>query len=296
MKVIKKAIIPAAGLGTRLLPVTKVVPKVFLPVLSREGCLIPAIQSIVEEAISGGIERVALVVSPEDEPFFKRYFLEGPSPRLEKALAGCSERSDLFVGLERMAPMIDIILQEEPQGFGHAVALAGEWVGDEPFLLLLGDHIYRSNTVETCTVQLLRASEKLGGSMVGVSRISEDEIYRYGLVAGGPIGSHLNTYRLNKVMEKPDVQIARDRLKTPGLSEGEYLALFGLYVLQPEIFPILNKMIAEDRRFRGEIQLTLALDELRASSGLLGHEIDGEWYDMGYPASYHRAFGALAEG
>lgn len=296
MKRIRKAVIPAAGLGTRLLPATKAVPKVFLPVLSRAGHLVPAIHAIIEEAMTGGIERVGLIVSPDDESFFKRYFFERPSPRLEKVLSRCSGKTDLFGDIERIACAIDIIIQQEPEGFGHAVARAGEWVGDEPFLLLLGDHVYRSLTERSCTVQLLDASEALGGSTVGVSRLPEVELSRRGIMKGESLQSPANAYRVRKIMEKPEVRVAREKLRTPGLSEGYYLALFGNYVLHPEIFSILNAMIEANRRFRGEIQLTHALDELRLLSGLLACKIYGESYDMGNPECYSRAFGALAEG
>lgn len=296
MEKIRKAVIPAAGLGTRLLPATKAVPKVFLPVLSRAGHLVPAIHAIIEEAMTGDIERVGLIVSPDDESFFKQYFFERPSPRLEKVLARCSGKTELFEDIERMAGAMDIIIQEEPEGFGHAVARAGEWVGDEPFLLLLGDHVYRSLTERSCTVQLLRVWDELGGSTVGVSRLPEEELARRGIMKGEPLQSPANAYRVRKIMEKPEVHVARNKLRTPGLAEGYYIALFGIYILQPEIFSILDRAIYEDRRFRGEIQLTQALDELRLSGGLFAYVIEGESYDMGNPVSYRRAFEALAEG
>ena len=180
---------------------------------------------------------------------------------------------------------VKFITQTAQEGFGHAVYCAKEAIGHEPFLLLLGDHLYRSNTDRSCAQQLLDAYHQHGTSLVGLRRTAEDQIAAFGTVAGVWLegGQLLN---INEFAEKPTVDYARSHLLVPGLPENEYLTLFGQYIIKPQIFEYLEEHIKNNVRERGEFQLTSALDRLRQEDGFHGLIIDGKRYDIGLPEHY----------
>jgi UTP--glucose-1-phosphate uridylyltransferase len=158
-------------------------------------------------------------------------------------------------------------------------------VGEEPFLLMLGDHLYRSNGQKSCAQQLMEAYHKHGVSVVGLRRTPESQIANFGTVTGAWIeeGVLLN---ITEMVEKPTVDYARHNLNVPGLPEGEYLTFFGQYIIKPLIFKYLEEHIRNNVRERGEFQLTSALDRLRQEDGFLGLIIDGQRFDIGLPESY----------
>ena len=180
---------------------------------------------------------------------------------------------------------ISFAIQENQEGFGHAVYSAREAVGDEPFLLMLGDHIYRSTNEIPCARQLLEAYQQHGQSIVGMRRTPEEKIGTFGTITGVWMenGSLLN---VTEFSEKPTLDYARTNLRVPGLEADEYLTVFGQYVIKPKLFDFLKEHIENNVRERGEFQLTSALDRMRKEDGFLGLMIDGQRFDIGLPSYY----------
>jgi UTP--glucose-1-phosphate uridylyltransferase len=278
---VRKAVIPAAGLGTRLYPASRAIKKELFPVIDHDGIAKPAILLIVEEALRAGIETVILVVQEQDLDRFQSFFKGPGSDNLPPHLQAYSQR------IAEMSRHLSFVIQPTQEGFGHAVYRAREAIGHEPFLLMLGDHLYRSDNSQPCARQLLQVYEQYGISTLGLRRATEDEIAHYGTVSGAWLEEDrlLNVTRL---AEKPAVDYARAHLRVPGLPEGEYLTLFGLYVLKPQLFDFLEAQIAGSTREQGEIGLTPALERLRQEEGFLGLRIEGRCYDIGLPESYLR--------
>lgn len=255
MKKIKKAIIPAAGLGTRFLPATKAMPKEMLPILDR-----PTIEYIVEEAIESGIEDIIIVTGKGKraiEDHFDHNF------ELEENLRK-KEKFDLLEKINA-ATNVDIhyIRQKEPKGLGHAVWVARKFIGNDPFAVLLGDDIVRADTPGL--KQLINKFEETGCSIVGVQTVSEDETERYGIVE--PSKKIGRLYEVENFVEKP-----------PKGTAPSNLAIMGRYVFTPEIFEFLGrKEIGAD----GEIQLTDAIQMLNEVQNVYAYDFEGKRYDVG---------------
>jgi UTP-glucose-1-phosphate uridylyltransferase/mevalonate kinase len=280
---VRKAVIPAAGFGTRLFPATKAAKKELFPVVDRDGIAKPAILIIVEEALAAGIEEIIIVVQAGDLTGFRSLFTEQISienyNKLSPTFQEYSQR------LLEMGRRVRFAVQTAQEGFGHAVYCAREAVGDEPFLLMLGDHIYRSDTDTTCVGQLLEAYQQHAQNLVGLRRTPEEQIGSFGTVTGTWLdeGRLLN---VNEFAEKPTQDYARTNLRIAGLPDGEYLTLFGQYILKPAIFEYLKENIENNVRERGEFQLTSCLDRLRREDGFLGLMIAGRRFDLGRPEEY----------
>jgi UTP-glucose-1-phosphate uridylyltransferase len=278
---IRKAVIPAAGFGTRLFPATKATKKELFPVVDRDGIAKPAILIIVEEVLEAGIEEVIIIVQKHDLEDFRSLFNEQISIENYNKLPPQSQ--EYSRRLLEMGRRVRFVVQNAQEGFGHAVYCAREAVGDEPFLLMLGDHIYRSDGEASCASQILEAYQRHGQSLVGLRRTPEDEIGSFGTVTG----IWLQDERLlSEFAEKPTPDYARTNLRVPGLSAGEYLTLFGQYILKPKLFDYLKENIENNVREHGEFQLTSILDRLRQEDGFLGLIIDGKRYDIGRPDEY----------
>jgi UTP-glucose-1-phosphate uridylyltransferase/mevalonate kinase len=282
---IRKAVIPAAGFGTRLFPASKAVKKELFPVIDRSGRAKPVILAIVEEAIGAGIEQVGIVVHRRDRELFEDFFHVPPFAQNYNKLSLEDQRyCDYLMEVGRRVSFIE---QEAPEGFGHAVYCAREWVGGEPFLLLLGDTLYESDTDISCTAQLLESYDRHAGNMLGLKRIPTDELGRYGCVSGRWEVEN-EVLSVTEVREKPDPGYAREHLAVENIPEGQYLALSGQYILSPRIFELLEQSIRDNLRAGGEFQLTPCLDELRREEGFLGYLLQGGSYDMGVPEQYRR--------
>lgn len=280
---VRKAVIPVAGFGTRLYPASKATKKELFPIVDRDGVAKPVIQLIVEEALSAGIEEVCLIVQKGDERIFDEFFNVQISIQNYNKLS--NKFRDYSTYLQEIGRRIRFVTQEKQEGFGHAVYSARRWVGDEPFLLLLGDHLYRSSGEAPCAAQLLEVYEKYQTSAVGMMKTPEDAISNFGTVMGEWVGDE-SVLSVTEFAEKPTVDYAREKLRVEGVEEGTYLTVFGQYVIKPEIFPIIEEHIRHNIRQGGEIQLTTALDELRKRDGFLGAMIDGRRFDIGTPALY----------
>lgn len=262
---VRKAIIPAAGLGTRFLPATKAQPKEMLPIVDK-----PAIQYIVEEAVASGIEDI-LIVTGRGKRAIEDHF--DKSWELEESLAAHGKH-DLLAEVNRISNMVDIhyIRQKEPRGLGHAIWCARKFIGDEPFAVLLGDDIVVSEP--PCLKQLIDAYDHYQGSVIGVQEVPEPDVVKYGIVAPGPlIGPGM--WEVADMREKPSIAEAPSRL-----------AVMGRYVITPEIFDILDH---QEPGAGGEIQLTDALRTLGRQQQMLAYEFKGKRYDVGHKLGFLEA-------
>ena len=289
---VRKAIIPAAGFGTRLFPATKATKKELFPIIDRDGIAKPAILLIVEEALEAGIQEVIIIVQEHDLEDFQSFFNTQISienynklPRHFQEFA----RRILEIGRK-----VTFVVQSTQEGFGHAIYCAREAVGDEPFLLMLGDHLYRANGDQSCAGQLMEAYQQHGINVLGLRRTPESEIANFGTVAGVWLEED-RLLSVTEFAEKPTVDYARSNLRVPGLPENEYLTVFGQYIIQPQLFEYLEEHIANNVRERGEFQLTSALDRLRQEHSFVGLIMDGKRFDIGLPQYYLETLQSFAK-
>lgn len=256
MKKVKKAIIPAAGLGTRFLPATKAMPKEMLPIVDK-----PTIQYIIEEAVASGIEDIIIVTGKGkraiEDHFDIAYELE--QNLLEKG------KLDMLEKVQYLTNLADIhyIRQKQPLGLGHAVWCARSFIGDEPFAVLLGDDIVQSE--KPCLKQLIDVYEETYSSVIGVQKVSEEETHRYGII--DPVVKDGRRYQVKNFVEKP----------APGTAPSN-LAIMGRYILTPEIFKFLEK---KEKGAGGEIQLTDAIQKLNEIQRVFAYDFEGKRYDIG---------------
>ena len=280
---VRKAVIPAAGFGTRLFPATKAVKKELFPVIDSGGRAKPAILAIVEEAVSAGIEEVAILVQSQDRELFEEIFCTPPKVENFNKLPKDAQKYSEY--LMDIGHRITFLPQDVQDGFGHAVYCAKDWVGDEPFLLLLRDHLYASDSDTPCSRQLLDAYELAGQSVVGLKETPGGEVHHFGCATGVWTGGE-GMLSVTEISEKPDLEYAREHLRVEGLPEDAFLTVFGQYVLSPKIFEYLDENIKGNIRERGEYQLTSCLDRLRKEEGMNGYLVKGRRFDIGNPDSY----------
>jgi UTP-glucose-1-phosphate uridylyltransferase len=282
---LRKAVIPAAGFGTRLFPATKALKKELFPVLDRDGRMKPVILAIVEEAVNAGIEDVGLIVQTRDKPLFEDFFCAPPP--IENFNKLSRENQDYNRYLMDVGRRVRFLTQDAQEGFGHAVYCSRDFVGEEPFLLMLGDHLYASDIERSCVGQLLDVHEKTGASVVGLKAMPAAEVKHFGCVTGlwQKEGEILD---ITEFTEKPDPEYARTNLRVDGLPPDTFLTVFGLYILKPQIFQLLRENIRHNVRERGEFQLTSCLDELRKQDGFVGCVVKGRRFDIGLPEAYRQ--------
>jgi len=264
---IRKAIIPAAGLGTRFLPATKAQPKEMLPIVDK-----PAIQYIVEEAIEAGIEDI-IIVTGRNKRAIEDHF--DKSIELELMLEE-KGKEDMLQLVRDISHMVDIhyIRQKQPLGLGHAVLCARTFIGDEPFAVLLGDDIIESKP--PALKEMLRLYEQYHTSLLAVQEVPWDEVEKYGIVSpNGVLPKDPHASRIEDLVEKPEREAAPSNL-----------AVIGRYVIEPAIFDILSR---QEPGRGGEIQLTDALRELNRSKQMLAYTVQGKRYDVGDKFGYIEA-------
>jgi UTP--glucose-1-phosphate uridylyltransferase len=282
---LKKAIIPAAGWGTRLFPATKVLKKEFFPIIDTDGRAKPVILLIVEELISAGIEEIAIVIQKGDRELFATFFKQKYSPDLVKKIS--PENQEYNDYLESLGEKITFLYQEGQEGFGHAIFCAKDWIGGDCFLISLGDHIYKSHVDISCSRQLINIYQKYKKSTVGLTTMPADIIHKAGVVTGTWLEND-RIMSVGKLWEKPDLDYARSQLHIEGMPADEFLAVFGLYILSARIFDYLEDEIKNNRRCRGEFQLTTCLHKLCQQEGIIGYLIDGQYFDTGMPEFYRQ--------
>lgn len=256
---IKKAVIPAAGLGTRVLPASKSMPKEMLPIVDK-----PAIQYIVEEAVKSGIEDI-LIITSRGKTTVEDHFDRNPELEAKLLASKKQEVYDQMVAISQMAN-IQYVRQKETKGLGHAVLCAKAFAGNEPFAVLYGDDVVLGGEKPACC-ELCEAYEKYGVGVAGIKPVATENISKYCSVALEPILDEKAVYRLTDMVEKPSL--------TEVLSN---YSILGRVVLPPEIFPILENTAPGAG---GEIQLTDAMRVLAREHGMVGVEYTGTRYDMG---------------
>ena len=291
---IKKAIITAAGKGTRQYPATNAVQKELFPLIDRDGIAKPTLQIIIEEVMRAGIEEIAIIVQPGEEKQFQNHFQE-LSALDKKSFSNKPWGLEQSNALKKMQQSITYIHQTEQHGFGHAVYCANGWAGSDPVLLLLGDHVYLSHVEMSCVQQVINIYERFHQSVFGVQQTPIDDLYLFGAVAGEQLDARLGIYQLDRILEKPTPEMARAQLAIPELAPEMFLTIFGIYLLTPAIFQILGDHIESNIRDKGEIQLTTALAELIEDEGTIGYEVAGERLDMGTPLGYLQTQFRLAQ-
>ncbi len=292
-KRIRKAIIPLAGLGVRMMPATRAMPKALFPIVDVRGRATPALQLIIEEALNAGVEEIALVTTPEDEGLIRAYFSRLSDP-LRRAIGS---RADLLAAAEfpgMLAEKLTIFTQDRPRGFGDAVLRAATWTGDEPVLVMLGDHLYFSGEERCCARQLLDAYGDLQAPVSGVIRKSVEAIRHFGTVSGRPVPRSNRLYVLDTVLEKPETGLARNRLRVEGLPEDTFLCWFGLHAMTPDLFDCLARIARSTDSERDELGLTEAQALLASQRDYFALEIGGEHFDTGSPDGYVAAVAAFA--
>lgn len=287
---IRKAVIPAAGFGTRMFPASKAVKKELAPIVDADGLAKPVIQVVVEEAVRAGIEEIALVIQPDDRPLFEAFFRSPLSPQHYNGLPKALQEHARY--LRTLGRRLTFVFQDQQEGFGDAVLRARQWVGEEPFLLMLGDHVFRSETEESCAAQVVSAYEEVCGSVLGLCETAEDEVSNYGVACGVWEGDG-SRLAVTEVVEKPSPEYARAKLRVAGVEEG-FLTFFGLYALEPGVFDHLQRLRDGNLRTGGEFQLTDALETLRREEGCWGVVVSGRRYDTGRPEAYVRALMAFS--
>lgn len=253
---LRKAVIPAAGLGTRFLPATKAQPKEMLPIVDK-----PTLQFIIEEAVESGIEEI-LLITGRNKTSIENHFDRSIELELELEKKG---KNDLLEEVRKISNMVNIhyIRQKEPLGLGHAIYCAKSFIGNEPFAVLLGDDIVYNR--KPCLKQMIEIYEKYKTTIVGVQEVPKEDVYKYGIVDGKYIEDRV--YEIKNLIEKPAIQDAPSNL-----------AILGRYIINPAIFDILEETKPGKG---GEIQLTDALKVLAQHEAMYAYIFEGRRYDVG---------------
>lgn len=253
---VRKAIIPAAGLGTRFLPATKAQPKEMLPIVDK-----PTIQYIIEEAVASGIEDI-IVVTGRNKRSIEDHFDRSIELELELERSGKSEMLQMVREISEMANL-HYIRQKEPRGLGHAILAASHFIGDEPFAVLLGDDVVISQ--KPCLGQMMEVYNEYQTSILGVQTVAHDQVNKYGIIDGHMVDERI--FKVDDMVEKPD----QDEAPTD-------VAVLGRYIITPQIFPLLE---TQDAGKGGEIQLTDALRRLAKEQPVYAYDFKGHRYDVG---------------
>ena len=253
---VRKAVIPAAGLGTRFLPATKAQPKEMLPIVDK-----PTIQYIIEEAVDSGIEEI-LIITGRNKEYIENHFDKSIELEMQLERSGKLKELDIVRKISSMAD-IHYIRQKEPKGLGDAVSCAKSFVGNEPFAVMLGDDVIDSEG--PCLKQLMNCFNEYKTSILGVQKVNENDVMKYGIIKGLYIKE--NVYKVKVLIEKPTIDEALSNI-----------AILGRYIITPQIFEVLNNVKPGKN---GEIQLTDALQQLISIEAMYACEFVGNRYDVG---------------
>jgi UTP--glucose-1-phosphate uridylyltransferase len=289
---IRKAVVPAAGLGTRLFPASHAVKKELFPVVGPDGIARAMIHYHLLELVAAGIEEVCVIVQPGDDAPIRAYF-EGPDDaylsRLEKYPALHAEA----LAMRDLAARLHFAVQHEQEGYGHAVYQSRAFAAGEPVILCLGDHLFRGT--ETSPVSDLIAHWS-GRSVSAVNRITPAQLRGYGTIAGSRRADDPRLIDVSLIIEKPDVETARAQLRVEDLPDDIFLGWFGMHLLAPSIYDVLGEMIRDDVRDGGEFQLTRAQEIQRQREGYLALEMTtAQRFDFGLPDDFLASVQAFRE-
>lgn len=295
---VKKAVITAAGRGTRQYPASSAVQKEMFPLVDRDGLTKPIIQIIGEEAIEAGVEEICIVIQPGEEKHYTDYF----KAMNEETLAAFKGKEWAIRAGEKLADFGDrlhFVSQDSPEGYGHAVYQAKDFVGDDPFLLMLGDHIYISANGDNCAKQLIDRYNKSSLEAVSAVQVTPGHLlHLFGTLKGTPVEGDSRLFAVDAIVEKPSEDYAAEHLRSPGVAAGSYLCHFGMHVFPSLIFDAIGHHIENDIREKNEIQLTNAQEYMRTDllkPGQYGAcSIEGQRFDTGIPYGLMESQLALA--
>ena len=289
---VRKAIITAAGRGTRDYPALTAVQQAMLPMIDRDGLVKPVIQIIAEEALDSGIEEICVIVAPGDEAVYRSHFA-GLEHNLQK-YGDADWTADQHRRLRDLERRLTFAVQDEPVGYGHAVWCGRQFAGSEPFLLLVSDHLYVSGEQRRCARQVIDLAGQHDCPVAAVQATREHLIQQYGTVAGKRAANLSGVFQIEHILEKPTPSVAEQSLQVPGLRVGHYLCFFGMHVLTPSIFAILDRHIHETFAGDRDVQLTPALEELARTEKYLALQTNGRRYNIGVKYGSLEAQVALA--
>ena len=283
MRPIKKAIIPIAGYGTRLFPATKAVPKALFPIIGQDGYAKPIIQLIIEEALTAGVEEVCLVAQPHQVDPITAYFTGDVADAIRDKVE-LAEQADRLL---EIGDRVQFAIQADPQGFGHAIYCGRDFAADDPVMILLGDHLYISESENSCAKQLVDVYMQVGQSVTSLDVCDESELSVNGIVQGNPIPDNPDLFALARIAEKPTVDYAREHMRVDGIWDSDeshkYLCHFGIDLCTPILFDILDYNYRNKILTHGEIQLRDAMAEIVRQEGMYGYQVAGNRYDTGNP-------------
>jgi UTP--glucose-1-phosphate uridylyltransferase len=284
--IVRKAVIPIAGLGTRHFPASHAVKKEFFPVVGPDGIARALFHYHLLELEAAGIEEICIIVQPGEHELVRRY-LQGPDSsylkRLEKYPALLREAEQM----RGFASRVTFAVQHQQEGYGHAVFQTKSFANDDMVLLGLGDHLFRGSPVSPYKELADMAGVSTGRSVSAVNRISADQLKGYGTIAGKRRGENFRLIDISLIVEKPDVAVAREKLQVDGLPAETWLGWFGMHLLAPSIFEILDEMIHDNIRDNGEFQLTRAQEIQRQREGYLALEMtNARRFDFGIPDDF----------
>lgn len=283
---VKKAIVPVAGFGTRMYPATRFIKKAFVPIVDYDGYAKPAILVLLEELNNAGIEEIILIVGEGERQAYESIF---NTELTEEHLSKLSPRAREYeMRLQLLGQKLRYVVQKERRGFGHAVYLAKEYLQTgEPVLLSLGDHVYHSNTDQSCAEQMISVYDQTGKLCISVKEIPLQDVVHYGIIKGEFEDDRHTRICVDNMVEKPSTDYAEDHLGMMGIDgEYHYYSTFGTYVLTPEVFDELKKDIDAHEGSSEEIQLTSALQKVCREKGMYATLINGKSYDVGIPEAY----------
>lgn len=284
MSSVRKAVVPVAGLGTRLFPASHAVKKELFPVVGPDGIARALLHYHLLDLDAAGFGEICIIVQPGEEATVRAY-TDGPDDAYLKRLEKNPELHAEALRMRELGKRVTFAVQHEQEGYGHAVYQARDFVAGEPFLLCLGDHLFRGRSVPP-SAELAEAWSRSGGrSVSAVNRIAPDQLKGYGTIAGRRFTDDPRLIDVTKIIEKPDVETARRELRVDGLGDDEFLGWFGMHLLGPSIFDVLGGMIRDDIRDKNEFQLTRAQEIQREREGYVAMEMtEARRFDFGTPA------------
>ncbi len=289
---IKKAVITAAARGSRLFPMADTVQKAMLPIIDGDGIQKNVIQVIAEEAINCGIEDICIICAPGDEERYQTNF-----ERLQKNLSEAFQNQEWAkkesANLKSLMSKLHFKVQEEPNGYGHAILMAKDFIKNDNFLLLHGDYLYTSNDTKSCMQQVIDEAVKNNCSVSSVNMLSEHLISNYGTIKGKHLLNQPGIYDIEKILEKPSLSLAELELQTQGIRLGHYLCFFGIHVFTPNVMEYLYEESQNMDFGKTKLMFTPTLEKLVNKNNYLALEVKGHRYDLSRPYGLFEAQLAL---
>jgi UTP--glucose-1-phosphate uridylyltransferase len=296
MSKVRKAVVPAAGLGTRHFPASHAVKKELFPVVGPDGIARALIHYHLIELAAAGIEQICIIVQPEDDLAIRKY-LAGPDDQYLQRLENFPALRAEATSMRQLAERVTFVVQHEQEGYGHAVFQTESFADGELVLLCLGDHLFRGKAVSPFKELAALAATSGGKSVSAVNRIGPSELKGFGTIAGKREKTNPRLIDVSLIIEKPDVATARQKLRVDGLPDDVFLGWFGMHLLAPSIYDILEEMIRNDVRDNGEFQLTRAQEIQRQRFGYLALEMIGaQRFDFGVPDDFVSSVQAFRNG